>query len=327
MSAGLGIRLRPLTYGVPKPLVPVLNQPAIFYPLNLLKSSGIKEVAINLYHHKEKMKSVLRREKLGLKIVYSEEKTLLGTAGGVKKMEKFLGEETFLVLSSDGICKINLQEVVKYHRTKGGICTIVLKLWEGRFRYGVGILDREGRIEKFVEKPNLGKFFSAFVNTGIYVFEPAIFKYIPSEKEYDFSKNVFPSLLKAGEKIYGYVTQEFWIDIGNVEDYRKANQELLKKEGGVKVGKGAWVSPQAKVISPSFIGKKVWIEKGAHIGEFSILGEGVRVEKKARLTQCIVWKGAKIGEGASLSGCVVGERVEVPPRVRVAGGIFVEGTI
>ncbi|RLE06539.1 hypothetical protein DRZ78_04565 [Candidatus Aerophobetes bacterium] len=332
LAAGLGTRLKPLTYRVSKPMVPVINKPSILYPLRLLKKYGIDEVIINLHYQAEQVKEYLGGgEKFGLKIIYSEEKHLLGTAGGVKKMEEYF-TDTFLVLSADGISNIDLGRVVRFHREREAMATVVLKEKEERFNYGIALCDEGGRITRFMEKPSWGEFFSNKINTGIYVFDPKVFSYIPPGQEYDFGHQVLPEMVKAEEKVYGYVTNDYWMDMGNLEDYRKTQRDILEgkmkiKINGQEVRKGIWIgenskiSPLAVIESPSVIGNNCQIEEKAKIGKFTTLGSRVIIKKKASLKECILWNNIVVGEGAQLDNCILTDFAHIPANFFMSGGI------
>ena len=324
LAAGLGTRLRPLTYIVPKPMIPVVNQPSIFYSLGLLERFGIKEVIINLYHEAKKVKDYLSRTReFNMQIIFSEEEYLLGTAGGVKKMENYF-QETFLVLSSDGVSNLDLSEVLHFHKRKQAISTVVLKEEEERFKYGIALCNEESRINQFVEKPSWGQVFSNRVNTGIYIFEPEVFSYIPESREHDFGSQVLPAMVERGERIYGYLMEGYWTDVGNLEDYRKAHRDILKrKEGidipgrqikeGVWIGEGNRISPRAHLVPPLVIGNNCEVEEDVKIGEGTILGDRVRIRKGASLRQCILWNDVMVEKEAELDDCILANHVFIPP--------------
>jgi len=332
LAAGLGTRLRPLTYILPKPMIPIVNRPSLFYSLSLLERLGIEEVIINLYHEAKKVKDHLSRTReFNMQIIFSEEKHLLGTAGGVKKMESYF-QETFLVLSSDGVSNVDLKEVLHFHKRKQAISTVVLKEEEERFKYGIALCNKESRISQFVEKPSWGEVFSNQVNTGIYIFEPEVFSYIPESREYDFGNQVLPAMVERGEEIYGYVMEGYWTDVGNLEDYRKAHKDILKrKEGidipgrqikeGVWIGEGNRISPQAHLVPPLVIGNNCEVEEDVKIGEGTILGDRVRIRKGASLHQCILWNDVIIEKGAELDDCILANYVFVPPDFSMKGAV------
>ena len=197
LAAGAGTRLRPLTYQIPKPLIPVVNRPVIHFVLDNLARHGIKEIMINLFAHADQIRSYCGDgSQWGLKLHYSQEPSLLGTAGGVKRVESFFKGAPFLVMSGDGLSDIDLSAMIAFHKKKRAFGTIAVKKVDSRFEYGITLLKPSGRITQFVEKPSWGEIFSNTANTGIYLFEPEVLKYIPKGKTYDFGHELWPKLLK-----------------------------------------------------------------------------------------------------------------------------------
>jgi len=334
LAAGLGTRLRPLTYKVAKPMIPVLNKPSIFYSLNSLKKSRINQVVINLYHQGSQVKDYLKNgEEFNLEVLYSEEDRLLGTAGGLKKVEDYF-KDTFLVLSADGIANLDLDKAIQFHKQKAALATIILKKVEERFRYGVVLRDRE-EITRFVEKPGWGEVFSNEVNTGIYIFEPGVFSYIPSGKAYDFGHQVLPSLVQKKEKVCGYLMHNYWIDMGNLGDYRKAQRDILKGKTGIELSgkqikKGVWIgenseiSKSASLEPPVVIGDNCRIEAKVKIGKYTTLGDGVIIKKGASLEECILWNDVLVEEDAHLDDCILGHFSRIPSGFAMTGGVVID---
>ncbi|WP_313562280.1 nucleotidyltransferase family protein, partial [Ruminiclostridium cellobioparum] len=221
MAGGEGSRLRPLTCDLPKPMVPVLNKPVLEHTIELLKNYGIKEIGITLMYHPQIIKDYFGSGKnLGVKITYFIEESPLGTAGGIKNAESFL-DEPFIVISGDSITDLNLEMAVEYHREKNSLATIILSKVDDPLEYGVVLTDGTGRITGFLEKPSWGELFSDTVNTGTYILEPEILNYIDADKNLDFSRDLFPRLLSASKKMYGYVAPEYWCDMGDIRSYIK----------------------------------------------------------------------------------------------------------
>jgi len=334
LAAGLGTRLRPLTYEIPKPIIPVINKPSISYPLKLLKEYGINKVVINLYQKGEKIRKYLDEEnRFGLQIEYSEEEHLLGTAGGVKKVERCF-KRTFLVLSADGITNLNLNKALKFHKQKKAVATVVLKEKEERFKYGIALRDKEDRITQFIEKPDWGEVFSNTVNTGIYIFEPEVLSYIPPDREYDFGRQLLPFLVREKKGVYGYLMNDYWIDMGNLEDYRRVQIDILKGRTGIdikgnEVREGLWlgenseISPSSIIEPPVVIGNNCRIEKGARIGKFIVLGDRVVVKKRASLERCVLWNDILIGEEAKLKDCILADFTSISPGFLMSEGVVV----
>ncbi len=331
MSAGIGTRLRPLTYSIPKPMFPIANKPVLEHVLDLLRKHNITEVVINLHAHRGMIRDYFGNgSRLGMKINYSEEKKLMGTAGGVKKVEHFF-DDTFLVMSGDGLTNVNLTNVINFHRKRRAFGTMVLKRVDTRFEYGITLTKRGGRIKEFIEKPTWSSVFSNTVNVGIYVFEPEVFSYIPKAKFCDFARDVWPKLLQRNERIFGYETEGYWCDIGNLLEYRRAQNDALagkieldipgeRKGRNIWIGKGAQIAPSVKIRGSCVIGencrlnKKVSIEGFNTIGNNSIIGEGVG------LRNCILWNGVHVRKNVELANCIIGNNAEISTNISVYEG-------
>lgn len=233
LAAGKGTRLGTLTKNFPKPMIPVKGKPIMGHVLRLLKRHGVGKVVINLHHSPGSiLRYVEQGRKWGLEVVYSREKRLLGTAGGVKKAERHFSE-TFLVYYGDNFTTCPISSLVRFHRRKGGLATVALfKGQEADHSLsGLVVLSPSGRVKEFIEKPDptvvLRK--KGWVNTGIYIFEPGIFRFIPKGKVCDFGRDVFPQLLKMKQRVYGYVTRSY---VRGIDTPERLNQVI--KESRVK---------------------------------------------------------------------------------------------
>jgi len=216
MAGGSGTRLRPLTCDLPKPMVPVLNRPIAEHILNLLKRNSITEVIATLHYLPDVMRDYFQDgSEFGVEMTYAvEEAQPLGTAGCVKNLEELL-QETFLVISGDSITDFDLQKAIAFHREKQSKATLVLTRVPNPIEFGVVITDKEDRIQRFLEKPSSSEIFSDTVNTGTYILEPEVLKYLPKNEESDFSQDLFPLLLEIGAPMYGYVAEGYWCDVGH----------------------------------------------------------------------------------------------------------------
>ena len=299
MCAGEGTRLRPLTYVLPKPMMPILNRPVLEYTLLNLKKYGIREAVINLSYKPRPIIDYFQDgSKMGMKIHYSIEKKMLGTAGGVKNVESLIRKDPdseFLVTSGDGLTDINFAQLIDFHRQKKSLGTIALQSADSRFEYGVTLLNKDGRVRRFIEKPSWSDVYSCLVNTGIYVFNKEIFGHIPARRFYDFGKQVWPELLQKKKRVFGYEFKDFWTDIGNIAEYRRANRVAMDKmKSRVWKGERSKVHSSVKVIAPCFIGNDCVIEKNATIGPYSVIGNGSRVLARSILSNSILWEGSTL---------------------------------
>jgi len=335
MAGGSGTRLRPLTCDLPKPMVPILNRPISEHIINLLKRHGINEVIATLYYLPDAMREYFRDgSDFGIRMTYAvEEDKPLGTAGCVKAIEPLLSE-TFLVISGDSLTDLDLSAALAFHRAQGSKATLVLTRVSDPMEFGVVITDEQGRIVRFLEKPSTSEVFSDTVNTGTYILEPEVLKYLPADCEVDFSKDLFPKLLAAGEPIYGFVAPGYWCDVGNLDTYRESQYEALwgkvqldnpynQHADGVWVGENTLIDPTAHLEAPLFIGSNCRIGPRARLSGGTIIGDNVSIGAEADLKRPIIWNGAIIGEQANLRACTIARGVRVGRRAQVLEGAVV----
>ncbi len=329
LAAGAGTRLRPITYQVPKPMIPVANRPVIHYVIENLARHGIKEIMVNLFAHADQIRSYCGDgSRWGVRLQYSYEPVLMGTAGGVKKVESFFKGEPFFIMSGDGLSDIDLSDMFAFHKRKRSLATMAVKSIEARFDYGVTLAEKSGRIKGFLEKPSWGDVFSSTVNTGIYLFESEILKYIPKNKVYDFGHELWPKLLKRKSPIYAYNMKSYWTDVGNLSEYRKSQMDCLDGKvriaiPGREISKGIWieepasVSPDAILKPPCLIGKNVRISAYAQIGPHTVIGAGSKIYSHAVLKNCMLFDNVTVEKNAHLSNCILGEGGHVKESITV----------
>ena len=219
MAGGEGSRLRPLTCDRPKPLVPVCNRPVLAYILDLLAQHGFQEVFLTLGYMPAAISSYFGDEYAGMRLHYVVEEAPRGTAGGVAMLREHL-DDTFVVVSGDALTDVDLSALVAFHKERRAVATLAMTRVESPLEYGVVMTDRSGRIRRFLEKPGWGEVFSDTVNTGIYVLEPSVLTGVPAGRLYDFSKDLFPSLLAMDVPMYGAVADGYWCDIGDSVETR-----------------------------------------------------------------------------------------------------------
>ncbi|HBV96677.1 MAG: nucleotidyltransferase [Peptococcaceae bacterium BICA1-7] len=321
MAGGEGSRLRPLTCNRPKPMVPVMNRPMMAYIVELLKKHGITDIGVTLQYMPESIRDYFGNgSEFGVNMRYYVEETPLGTAGSVKNAATFL-DDTFIVISGDALTDFDLSRATQFHGEKGSVATLVLTRVDTPLEYGVVITDRKGAITQFLEKPSWGEVFSDTVNTGIYVLEPQVLDYIEEGQIFDFSKDLFPLLLKEGKSINGVVLEGYWCDIGNLQQYLQAHLDTLSEKvkinipalwkEGVYTSPGVEIDDSAIIKGPAFIGENCKIGAEARIDSFTVLGSNSIVGERATIKRSIAWSGAYIGSGAALRGAIMGSRVQV----------------
>ncbi len=312
LAAGLGTRLRPLTYEITKPMVPVLDRPVMAHILDLLDRHGFEDVIANLHYFPDSIRAYF-----GERLTYRFEPELLGTAGGVRACSEFFAGEPFLVISGDALTDIDLSAMRERHRHAGGVATLAVKQVADTREYGVVLHDREGRITGFQEKPAPEEALSDLGNCGIYMFSPEIFDYFPDRPFVDWAQDVFPALLASDVPFHIHEVGEYWNDVGSLAELRQGTFDALRGklrlqiEGeelrpGVTVAPGGSIPDDAEVDGPVWIGRDVLIGDGARLMGPVVLGDGARVGASAQLRETILFPGTNIEPGAILIGAIAG---------------------
>jgi mannose-1-phosphate guanylyltransferase len=308
LAAGLGTRLRPITYELPKPMVPVLGRPVMEHIVRLLAKHGFTDVVANLHYFPEQIRGRFGDgSELGVSLSYSEEAELLGTAGGVRKAREHFGGETFLAISGDALTDIDLASLWERHRESGGIATLALKRVDDPSQLGVVITSRDGRIQGFQEKPDPAEALSDLGNCGIYVFEPEIFDYFPSSDPVDWANDVFPALLEGDIAFYGHEIDDYWNDIGNLDEFRQGNFDALAGAVRVEV-QGSWLQESELVKPPVYVGGDCEIADDARLTGPVVIGDGCCIGAGAALRESIVWPGTALAPGSVLIGAIAGRK-------------------
>jgi mannose-1-phosphate guanylyltransferase/phosphomannomutase len=341
LAAGVGSRLDPLTRNIPKPMVPIVNRPVIEHIIDQLRRHKFTDIMINLHYLGDTIAGYLGDgSKFGVKIQYSREDVLWGDAGSVKRCEKFFVDNTgdpFLVVGGDDISDKDLSKIVKSHIEKKALVTIGLSLVDDPSEYGIVLMNEKSRITRFLEKPKGEVIFSNTANTGVYVFDQAIFDYIPKGTFYGFGHNLFPTLLEQKKPLYGHLTSSYWKDVGNIKVYRQTHVDALAEKVALNfpmkeqrkyvwVGENVEIHPEAEIGYPVAIGNNVKIEAGASILENTVIGNNCVVEKGATLRETILWDGAVVQSGTQLERCIVGNNCHVKSNAAVFDGVIVDPT-
>jgi mannose-1-phosphate guanylyltransferase len=312
LAAGLGTRLRPLTYEITKPMVPVLDRPVMEHIVELLERHGFDEVIANLHYFPDSI-----REYFGQRLSYRYEEELLGTAGGVRGCADFFGDEPFLVISGDALTDIDLGAFVARHRESGGIVTLAVKKVPDTREYGVVLHDRDGRITGFQEKPAPEEALSDLGNCGIYMFEPGIFDYFPARPFVDWAQDVFPALLEHDVPFYIHELREYWNDVGSLSELRQGTLDALRGElhlqiEGEEVSPGVLVAGASPLRGDTALDGQAWIGRDVHIGDGVrlmgpiVLGDGAHVGDRAQLRGCIVFPGTEVAPESILIDAIAG---------------------
>lgn len=339
LAAGVGSRLDPLTRKVPKPMVPVVNQPVMEHIVRLLVEHGFNDIYCNTHYLADQIEYYFQDgAEFGANMKFNREQELSGTAGGVKRVAEhtgfFEGSGTFLVIGGDDLTKVNLTEMLEFHRKKGALATIALTTVSDPSQFGVVVLKRGGKIAQFVEKPKPDEAPSNLVNTGVYLFEPEILDLIPSGEFYDFGKQLFPLLLQNAHPFFGYTTQDYWRDVGNLREYRECHDDFFadpnllepnvpQVEDGLWMGEGCEIDPSATIEKPCVIAPHCKILAGACVAANSVLGEGCVVGERARISQSVLWARASVEPDTELHRCIVGYDCKVYSDAAIFDGTII----
>jgi mannose-1-phosphate guanylyltransferase/phosphomannomutase len=332
MAGGEGTRLRPLTANQPKPMLAMANAPMAEHVVNLLRRHGFDEIVVTVGF----LASMIRTyfgdgSELGVRLVYATEETPLGTAGSVLNAIDEL-DDRFLVISGDVVTDVDLTALVEFHDKRAAVATLALESVDNPLEFGIVIIDGEGRIERFLEKPGWGDVFSDTINTGIYVLEPEVFDWIPAGRAVDFSSEVFPVMLEAGRPLYGYVAGGYWEDVGTLEAYLTAHADILDGKVGIDVpgfslrpgvwlGAGAEVHPSARVLGPTLIGDNCRIGAGVELHGHCVVGANVRIGENSVIERCVIHDNVYIASSVSARGCVIARSCDVRQGVHLDDGV------
>jgi mannose-1-phosphate guanylyltransferase len=323
LAAGKGTRIRPITYVMPKPMIPIMQKPVMEFLVELLRQHGFDQIMVNVSHLSEEIENYFRDgQKFGVEMSYSFEGSIingelvgkaLGSAGGLKKIQDFspFFDDTFVVLCGDALIDLDLTAVVQWHRERGALATVVAKEVprESVSSYGVMVTDGEDRVVEFQEKPPVELARSNKINTGIYIFEPEILDYIPSGQEYDIGSQLFPKLVAAGAPFYAKVMDFEWVDIGKVPDYWQAIQDVLSgnirnvKIPGREVRPGIFTGlnvsvnwDKVNVTGPVYIGGMTRIEDGATIVGPTTIGQNCHICRTATVERSIIFEYSRLSD-------------------------------
>ena len=236
LAGGFGTRLRPVTGALPKPLAPLVGRPILEHILLLLKKHGFTQVCLALGYGAEAIRARFAEGLEGLELCFREEKEPLGTAGAVGACREFIGDEDVLVISGDVACDFDLGQLMARHRERGAAATLALVRDPAPLRFGLAVTDPEDRIRAFIEKPDWPRVVTDLVNTGIYVLSPRALAAIPEGRAWDFGKDLFPVLLKAGEELLGLPMEGYWCDLGTPLSYYRCCVDAL--EGRLRLQPG-----------------------------------------------------------------------------------------
>ena len=333
LAAGKGTRVRPLTYDLPKPMIPILGKPVMAYLVEHLAKYGVTEIMVNVSYLHEKIEEYFGEgHQFGVQIGYSFEGYTndegevvpqpIGSAGGLKKIQEFgaFFDETTVVLCGDALIDLDLKSALFEHRRKGALASVITREvpWDKVASYGVVVTDADGRITEFQEKPDPADARSNFISTGIYIFEPEVIDLIPKDMPFDIGADLFPLLAKKGLPFYAQARAFNWIDIGTVSDYWQVVQQVLMRDipqldvPGSQIKDGLWVGLNTKIEwegitieGPVYIGSGAHVEPGVHIVGPSWIGHGSHICSGAKVVRSVLFEYTRVLHDVNLHEMIV----------------------
>ena len=333
MAGGWGSRLRPLTCNLPKPMVPLLSRPVMEYSVKHLVNCGVKEAAITTAYLAPKIKTYFGDgSSYSIQLSYYHENKPLGTGGSIRNARDFT-TDTFVVISGDALTDLDLTKAFEFHQSKGALATLVLHRQPIPLQYGVVITDEEGKIIRFLEKPAWNQVFSDTVNTGIYILEPEALDEFAQGEEFDFSKDLFPKLLKKGAPLYGYISDCYWCDIGDMRTYRQAQYDMLDNLTklplpGSQVAPGIWLDSGAQmgdcqIQGPLYVGSNSRVADGVKLESYNIIGANCSVAGRSSLKRTIIWDSSSLAQNVECRGATICSGVSVGENAHIYEGAVI----
>jgi len=334
LAAGLGERMKPLTWNCAKPALPLLNRPSILHILEHLARSGVAHVAINLHYHPETIRALEPEIRaLGLRVFFSEEPVILGTGGGLKQAERFLTDGTLIMVNSDFVTDCPLLLAMDLHHVSRALATLVLTPFVEGTEYGTVEMSETGRILRIAGRPGPDTGKPRYHFTGIHILDPAIFREIPAGVKSEINREVYPGLIEEGAPIYGYVHTGFWRELGTPQRYLQGSLDLLKMGDAsflqrIRRHEGVYsatpISALKGTTEPVFLaGEGVEMEHDSFAAG-AVVGDRVTLRRRSSLVRSILWGGVEVGEGSSLDECLVASGVRIPPKSRFSRKILLD---
>ncbi len=309
LAAGFGTRLQPLTHVLPKPMFPVLGRPLLSHTFDILESANITDVAVNVHHLPDFIINYFEKKKIhDLNLHFSREEKILGTAGGIKKMEGFLEGGPFILINSDIITDIKLDKVIDFHKKNNSKLTLVVRQDIFPEQYDSIEICKDGRIVHFVgaSSMNIPGNTTRVMFTGIQIIEPEIFERIPEGQFCGTTESIFPQMIKDEVPVYGYLHNGYWKDMGNRENYLQVNSDALDERVSLK-----GVSPNELnnplIIPPVLVDRNCQVAENSQIGPYTVIGPNCNIKSGAIIENSILWEGVTIGAGSNIKGSVIAQ--------------------
>jgi NDP-sugar pyrophosphorylase family protein len=326
LVGGEGTRLRPLTYGTPKPMVPIMNVPFLARTMERLYEAGIRDVILPAGYMPQAIVDYFGDgSRLDMKITYVIEETPLGTAGAIKNVEQHI-TGPFFMLNGDVLTSLDLRAMLAYHEEKGGLGALHLIRVEDPSAFGCVVHDESGRVGAFVEKPPKGQEQTDEINAGTYLLEREVLDFIPAGRPVSIERETFPAIIAAGKDLYAYTTADYWIDLGRPEHYLAAHRDILsgamplKLEPGISGPGGEALRGHPGLVPPVHADVDVVVDPSAQIGPNVVLGAGCSIGGNAVVRESVLWERVSVGPGALIEETIVASGVTVGPQARIGRG-------
>jgi len=317
LAGGFGTRIRPLTCLKPKPMLPLVNKPFMHNFISWIKSHDIKDIVLSIGYLPKVFEEYFKNgEDLGVSIDYITEEEPLGTCGAVKNLEKLLGNDIFMVFNGDVLSGINLTEMIKFHKDKKSDITIALTPVEDPTCYGLVPIDEDGRVEKFLEKPSWDEITTNLINAGTYIIERKLLDIVPPNENYSFERGLFPNALEIGYKIFGFVSNAYWLDLGTPAKYIQAHHDILNGRvkfdfqddeifNHIRIGSNTNYQKESLLSGPIVIGSGCQIDKSAVINPLTVIGNNCNIGAGSSISGSVLFDGVKIGKNCIIKDSIV----------------------
>jgi mannose-1-phosphate guanylyltransferase len=326
LVGGEGTRLRPLTYGTPKPMVPIVNVPFLARTMERLYEAGIRDVILPAGYMPQAIVDYFGDgSRLDMKITYVIEETPLGTAGAIKNVEEHITGR-FFVLNGDILTSLDLRAMLRYHEETGGIGTLHLIRVDDPSAFGCVVHDESGRVSAFVEKPPRDQAPTNEINAGTYLLELDILGAIPPGRNVSIERETFPAVIAAGKKLYAYTTDDYWIDVGRPEQYLAAHRDILigamplKLEPGLTGPGCEALQGHPGVVPPVHAAHDVVVDPTATIGPNVVLGQGCSLGARVVVRDSVLWDRVSVGPGALIEEAIIASGATIGPEAKLGKG-------
>jgi NDP-sugar pyrophosphorylase family protein len=326
LVGGEGTRLRPLTYGTPKPMVPIMNVPFLARTIERLYEAGIRDVILPAGYMPQAIVDYFGDgSRLDMKITYVIEETPLGTAGALKNVEQYITGR-FFVLNGDVLTSLDLRAMLEFHDKKGGIGALHLIRVDDPSAFGCVVHDDNDRVSAFVEKPPKGQEPTNEINAGTYLLEREILDYIPPGHNVSIERETFPQVIAAGKELYAYTTADYWIDLGRPEHYLAAHRDVLSGamplalEPGISGSGREVLRGHPGVVPPVHADEDVVVDASAKVGPNVVIGRGCSIGANAVVRESVLWERVSVGSGAIIEEAIVASGVTIGPKAQVGRG-------